>query len=145
MPTTIRMPITLVAALACLAAPAAAQERGDAKPSMSVRVAPAMAFSPARVTATAELKNVRQDDGTLFCPAVEWEWGDGTQSEESGDCGAFEAGVSQVRTRYAKQYTYYAAGTYRVTVRLKRGKSVLLAASTRITVREGAYSGPPEE
>ncbi len=136
--------LAVLAATSCLAAPAAAQGRGR-KPSLSLRVTPAVAFTPARVTATAELRNVAQDDESFFCPSVEWEWGDGTQSEESSDCGPFEAGVSQVRTRYTKQNTYHTPGAYRVTVRLKRGKTVLLAASMSITVREGAFQGLPDE
>jgi hypothetical protein len=124
---------------------AGAQPRTPAKPSMSVRVAPAMAFTPARLVVTAELKNVGQDDATFYCPTVEWDWGDGTQSEERPNCDPFEAGVSQVRTRYVKQNSYHSAGRFRVTLRLKRGNDVVLTGSTSVTIREGGgYPGPPE-
>jgi hypothetical protein len=138
---------TIVAGVlaASAAALAGAQSRTPPKPSMSVRVAPAMAFTPARLVATAELKNVGQADASFYCPALEWDWGDGTRSEERPNCDPFEEGVSQVRTRYVKQNTYNSAGRFRVTLRLKQGKDVVLAGSTEVTIREGGgYPGPPE-
>ncbi len=131
--------------VALASATVTAQSDQGAKPSMSLRASPSMAFTPARVVVTAELRNVRQDDGTFYCPALEWTWGDGTQSEERPNCDPFEAGVSQVRTRYVKQYTFYSAGRYRVTLRLKRGRDVILAGSTEVTIREGGYTGPPQD
>lgn len=140
-----RTTIVAVALAACATALAGAQPRGPAKPTMSVRAAPAMAFTPARLVVTAELKNVGQDNATFYCPTLEWDWGDGTQSEERPNCDPFEEGVSQVRTRYLKQNTYNSAGRFRVTLRLKQGKDVVLAGSTEVTIREGGgYPGPPE-
>lgn len=110
---------------------------------MTVRVSPSVVFAPARVVATADLRNVRQDDPLLYCPTVEWDWGDGTESVESSDCDPFEPGVSQVRVRYSKQSTYDTAGRYRVTLRLKRGNKVLLAGSTYVTVRGGRDPSEP--
>lgn len=137
-----RATVVLVGALAASAAAAAAQARTPPKPSISVRAAPSMAFTPARVVVTAELRNVTQDSAEFYCPALEWTWGDGTQSEERPNCDPFVQGTSEVRTRYVKQYTYYTARRYRVTVRLKRGKDTILSGSTEVTVRAGAYGDP---
>ena len=40
-----------------------------------------MAFSPARVVATADLNGGANDFEEFYCAAVEWEWGDDTQVE----------------------------------------------------------------
>jgi hypothetical protein len=140
--------LTTIAGLTALACsvPGASLVAQDApKVTMTVRVSPTVAFSPARIVATADLRNVRQDDPLLYCPTVEWDWGDGTESVESSDCDPFEPGVSQVKIRYVKQNTYHASGRYRVTLRLKRDKKVLVAGSTSIVVRASAYEGPPPE
>src|SRR5215217_8131702 len=43
------------------------------KPSVVIRVAPPISFSPARVVITAELRGGAVDDPELYCPEVEWD------------------------------------------------------------------------
>lgn len=128
---------TLAAALALAALPLSAWGDGKDKPSLSLRASPAIAFTPARILVTAELRNVTDDAQALHCPTLEWDWGDGTQSVSSSDCGPYEPGVSRVQTRYTKQNVFNTPGRFRVTLRLKQGSTTVLAGSTTVTARPG--------
>jgi hypothetical protein len=127
--------LSLAAGLA-LSQPMAARAR-DEKPSMKLRASSAMSFTPARLVFTAELRNVTNEDAELYCPLVEWEWGDGTQSSSTTDCEPFEAGKTPIQLRYVKSHTYDVPGRFQVWLRLRRGQTTLLAASTTVTVRGG--------
>jgi hypothetical protein len=107
------------------------------KPMLTVKATPAVAFSPARVRAIAELKGGPDDYQEYYCATVEWDWGDLTQSESGTDCEPYEAGVSQIVRRFTGEHTYRSQGRYRLQIRLKRNNRVLTAANTTITVRAG--------
>jgi hypothetical protein len=107
------------------------------KPALSVRATPAVSFSPARVRAVAELKGGPNDYQDLYCAAVEWDWGDLTQSESATDCEPYEAGKSEIVRRFTGEHVYRTQGRYRLQIRLKRNGKVLVAANTSVTVRPG--------
>jgi hypothetical protein len=107
------------------------------KRSLELRASPQVAFSPARIVLTGELRNVSTKDEELFCPEVEWDWGDGTQSTASADCGPFDAATSETKVRYVQQHTFDLPGRFKVVLRLKRGPQVLLSGTTTLTVRAG--------
>lgn len=110
----------------------------DAKrPSLSLRAAPAVSFAPSRVVLTAELRGGPDDFEDLYCPSIEWEWGDGTSSSSEADCAPYEAGRSQIRRRYTVEHIYRQPGTFRVQFRLKKGSRVAAGANTIIQVRPG--------
>lgn len=111
---------------------------GDEKPSIVLRASPNMAFSPARIVATADVRGGPDDHEELYCPTVEWDWGDGTRSESSVDCEPYEPGRSEIKRRYVSDHRYTYAGRYRVTLRLRRGNKVVLSAGTNVVVRPGA-------
>jgi hypothetical protein len=113
-----------------------AEEKGK-KPTLTLRASPPISFSPANILLVAELKGGPDDFEEYYCPAVEWDWGDGTRSESSADCDPFEAGKSTITRRFSKQHTYNIQGRYRVQVRLKRNSKLLTSASTNIQVRAG--------
>ena len=72
------------AVLASLAWTSMAAAPGDDKdkkakgPSVNLKPNPPMSFSPARATVTAELRGGADTDEELYCPGLEWDWGDGT-------------------------------------------------------------------
>src|SRR5690349_1940001 len=76
------------------------------KAKMTVKANPTMAFSPARIVVTADVTGGANDDQQLYCPAVEWEWGDGTKSEQSADCDPYEAGKSEIKRHFTTDHTY---------------------------------------
>ena len=45
------------------------------RPKLSVKVNPAMAMSPARVVASADLSGGADDFEEFYCTGVEWDWG----------------------------------------------------------------------
>ncbi|MCL4845172.1 MAG: hypothetical protein KJ066_01430 [Acidobacteria bacterium] len=114
---------------------ATAQSDRDRKPSLAVRTSPAVSFAPSRIYATGELRGTDVDQ--FYCASVEWDWGDGTTSENSYDCEPFEAGKSEVRRRFVAEHLYSQGGRYRVQLRLKRAGKVLLSAQSTVQVRPG--------
>jgi hypothetical protein len=113
------------------------QDEKGKKPQLSLRASPPISFSPANIHLVAELKGGPDDYEEFYCPAIEWDWGDGTRSENSSDCDPYEAGVSQISRRFSKTHVYNLQGRYRVQIRLKRNTKVLTSASTNIQVRAG--------
>lgn len=118
------------------AKPRPAEEK-PTKVTLDLRVTPAVSFSPARIRASAELKMPDDKMADFYCAGVEWDWGDLTESEESNECEPYEAGVSEVQRRFSAEHTFQTGGRYRVTLRLRRNRQVVAAASTTITVRPG--------
>jgi hypothetical protein len=112
-----------------------------------MRVSPAISFSPARVSATAELRGTPDAEAheRLYCAAVEWDWGDGTRSTNESDCEPYEPGKSELKRRYAAQHTYNYAGRYRILLRLKRDNRVVLATNQSVQVRPGAREWGEQE
>jgi len=81
------------------AKPGPLAEEKPTKVTLDLRVTPAVSFSPARIRASAELKVPDDRMSEFYCAAVEWDWGDLTESEESNECEPYEAGVSDVTRR----------------------------------------------
>ena len=120
------------------AAPQDTTERKEVKkPSLSLKASPTIVFSPARVVVTAELKGGADDSAELYCPSLEWDWGDGTRSESGTDCEPYEAGKSTIQRRYTTSHTYNIAGNYRVQLRLKRGSKTILGGHVSVQVKPG--------
>ena len=110
------------------------------RPQVRLRAQPVIAMAPARVVLTAELVGGANDFEEFYCPAIEWEWGDGTQSESSSDCAPYEAGKSEIKRRYTVEHVFR-AGVYRVMFHLKRRDKSVGAASVNIQVRPGLRDG----
>jgi hypothetical protein len=116
---------------------AQAKEDKAKRASLSLKVNPAISFSPARIVVTAELRGGAADDAELYCPQVEWDWGDGTRSEATENCDPFEAGKSEIKRRWSVSHTYTTAGNYRVVLRLKRSDKVVVSGNTTLQVKPG--------
>jgi hypothetical protein len=125
----------LLAAAAVSMAVGAADK--DKKPSLSVKASPSIAFSPARVVLTADLKGGANDYEEYYCSTVEWDWGDGTRSQQTMDCEPYEAGKSEIKRHFVIDRVFNTAGDYRVEFRLKRKDRTLTAASTIVKIRPG--------
>ena len=127
-------------ALACAAALAASlSAAGPSKPSLSLRASPAVGFAPVRMVFTAELKG--DDAADLYCPTIEWDWGDDTKSESRTDCDPFEAGKSEIKRRWIVDHSFEAPGTWKVELRLKQKSKVVAKGTTTVTVRPGLRDG----
>ena len=116
------------------------QEKKDPKrPSLSLKATPGTGMVPVRVSATAEFKGGDDDFQDYYCPAIEWNWGDGTVSETSNDCEPYESGVSQIRRRYTGSHTYKRAGAFRIVFRLKHRDKVLTSQTTIVRLLGGGF------
>ena len=115
-----------------------AQKPGDDKrPSVSLKATPPLGFSPLRVHASVDVRGGPDDAEEFYCPSIEWDWGDGTKSENSQDCDPYEEGVSTIRRRFSADHTFQNGGAYRVIFRLKQKTRVVASASTNVQVRAG--------
>jgi hypothetical protein len=114
-----------------------AHERGNKKPSLSLKATPAISFAPARVVIVAEVKGGDNDFEDFYCPSIDWDWGDDTNSTSDSDCEPYQAGKSDIKRRYTVEHRYRNAGRYKIILRLKKGDRVVASANTQIQVRAG--------
>src|SRR3990170_72626 len=100
---------------------------------MSRSLATTVCYAATVLLASVSVPAQADDYEEYYCPAVEWNWGDGTVSESAPDCEPYAPGVSQIRRRFTGSHTYKRAGAYRVLFRLKHRDKVL--TSQTVTVR----------
>ncbi|MBW8868957.1 MAG: hypothetical protein JF610_16785 [Acidobacteria bacterium] len=118
--------------------PVAAGAADKGKPNISVKANPVIAFSPARVVVTADLKGGANDYEEFYCPSIEWEWGDGTISEQTIDCDPYEAGKSEIKRHFTASKIFQTSGDYRVQFRIKKKDKTIAVAGTDVKIRPGA-------
>jgi hypothetical protein len=87
----------------------------------------------------AEVKG--DDHRDLYCPTVEWDWGDDTRSETRTDCDPFELGKSEIKRRFVVDHSFETAGDWKVEFRLKQKDKVIAKGSTTVKVRPGIRDG----
>ncbi len=114
-----------------------ARQDENKKPSLSLKATPPIAFSPARIRVVADIRGGADDYQEYYCAGIEWDWGDGTISENAQDCDPYEAGKSTIRRRFSAEHTYRQAGNYKVFFRLKRKDKTVGATSASVQVRPG--------
>lgn len=100
-----------------------------------------MGFTPLRVRASADVRDGSDDYAEFYCATVEWDWGDGTISENTTDCEPYEAGKSQIQRRFTADHVYRQAGAYRIAFRLKQKTRQVGGATVSVQVRSGAGEG----
>lgn len=151
--TMTRMFGVAILVAACSAAPLAQQElvsgreasggkdsrdsKDGERPEITVKVSPVLAFSPAKISLRAELKGGASDYEPFYCSTIEWDWGDGTSSENTMDCTPYEPGKSEIRRFYSNTHTYTVAGRYSVRFRMKKGERVVGVGAASVQVRPG--------
>jgi len=113
---------------------ASADDKGK-KPSLNIRATPRFSFSPANILFTAELRG-GDDVEEMYCPEVEWEWGDGGKSVQESDCDPWAPGT-KIERRFTNRHDYPYAGTYRIRVTLSRTDKKIASQTIEVTVRAG--------
>jgi hypothetical protein len=134
------MPKAVLALLAVLALATPGPTGGDdddggKRPELLLRATPRFSFSPANILFTAELKG-GDDVEELYCPEVEWEWGDGGKSVSEGDCDPWEPGAKIAR-RHMGRHEFRYPGAYRVRVILRKADKTIMQRTIRISVKPG--------
>jgi hypothetical protein len=113
-----------------------AKDQDGKRPKVTLKATPIVSISPARVVLTAELVGGANDYEDYYCPTVEWDWGDGTQSESTADCEPYQPGKTEIKRRFTIEHVFR-AGNYRVMFRMKRRARPIAAATANIQVRPG--------
>jgi hypothetical protein len=113
-----------------------AKDQDRMRPRVTLKAAPVVSIAPSRVVLTAELVGGSNDYEEYYCPTVEWDWGDGTQSESTVDCEPYQPGKSEIKRRFTVEHVFR-AGSYRVMFRMKRHEKSVAAATANIQVRPG--------
>lgn len=129
--------VAVAAALLASTHAPVARQRGaeDKKPSLSLKVTPPLGFSPLRVRAVVDVRDGADDYQDFYCAAMEWDWGDGTVSENSSDCDPYEAGKSTIRRRFTADHVFRQRGGHKIVFRLKQKNRVVASATASIQVR----------
>jgi hypothetical protein len=107
------------------------------KPSLSLKATPPISFSPAKIRVAADVRGGSDDYEDFYCPTIEWEWGDGTISENTQDCDPYESGKSTIRRRFSAEHTYRMSGNFKVVFKLKQKTKTIAATSVSVQVRPG--------
>lgn len=118
-------------------APAPAAAQPPKRPSLTLTASPMVAATPAKVFFLGELKGGSDDYEDLYCPTVEWDWGDDTSSESTVQCEPYEPGTSLIQRRYSTQHEFKTAGTYRVQLKLKKKNKVIVTTHVLLRVTQG--------
>ena len=132
-----------VAALAAALAvgnPADALQRDsddDKKPSVALRATPPLGFAPLKVRVVADIRGGANDYADFYCASVEWDWADGSTSENSEDCDPYETGKSAIQRRFTAEHTFRQGGEYDIAFRLKQKKRVVGLGRIMVRVRSG--------
>ena len=133
---------TLAVGLAlCLPAVLSGQKAEAKKPSLSLKATPPVGFTPLRVVVSVDVKDGDDDYADFYCAGVEWDWGDGTISENSSDCDPYEPGKSTIRRRFTADHIYRQPGQFKVVFKLKQKTKQVAAVSTNVQVRGGVGDG----
>ena len=134
---TFRCALSIGAACLLLgASPTAAGQADTDRPKLSLNASPRVGRSPLRIVFTAELTGGANDYEEYYCPTIQWEWGDGTESESTVDCEPYEPGKSEIRRRFTVSHVFKGGG-HTVTLRLKRGDKLVATASVQVQVQPG--------
>ena len=112
------------------------------KPSLQIRATPVNGFAPLKVSVIVSLQGGANDFQDFYCPSIEWDWDDGTKSEEKIDCDPYEPGKSEIRRNYRAEHMYYVGGAdHRVQFRLKQKKRTVASTSTTVRIQPGVRDG----
>jgi len=110
------------------------KDKDDKRPKVTLRAQPVVSISPSKVTLRAEITGGANDYEEFYCPTIEWDWGDGTQSESTSDCEPYEAGKSEIKRRFTVEHVFR-AGSHQIAFRLKRRDKAIAMATTTIQVQ----------
>jgi hypothetical protein len=113
------------------------RQEENKKPSLSLKATPPISFSPAKVRVAVDVRGGADDYQEFYCPTIEWDWGDGTISENTEDCDPYEAGKSTIRRRFSAEHTYRMSGNFKVVFKLKQKSKTVAATSVTVQVRPG--------
>ena len=138
------LPLAIAFALSAAAVVSAGADRNsdkEKKPSLKLKASPTIAFSPARVVLTGDVTGGSGNNEDLYCAAIEWQWGDGTKSNQKADCDPYVAGQSEIKRHFVADRVFDTSGDYHVTLTLKQKDKIVAFGSTLVKIRPGLREG----
>lgn len=138
------LPLAIAFTLSAAAVVSAGADRNsdkDKKPSLRLKASPTIAFSPARVVLTGDVTGGSGNNEDLYCAAIEWQWGDGTKSNQKADCDPYVAGQSEIKRHFVADRVFDTSGDYHVTLTLKQKDKIVAFGSTLVKIRPGLREG----
>ena len=112
------------------------EKDNDKRPQLKLTARPPLGMAPLKVVLTGDLLGGPNDSEEFYCPSIEWDWGDGTQSESTVDCDPYEPGKSEIKRRWTVEHVFR-PGTYHVVLRLKKHDKAITQATVSLEVRPG--------
>jgi hypothetical protein len=116
------------------------RQEATRKPEVFLIAIPSVAFAPARIKFTVDLRDGADDYEEFYCASVEWDWDDGTVSQWTRDCEPYRAGRSRIQRTFSAVHTYDLADEYQPKFRLKKRGRIVAQVGADIEV----HSGRPE-
>jgi hypothetical protein len=117
--------------LLLMAVPVQSADRDE--PRLRLRTARRIAFSPVEVFFVAELVGGDEIE-SFYCPALVWEWGDGSRSVSQSDCPPFSA-EGELQRFFTARHVYRHSGNHEVRLTLRKVDRAVASAAVSIQVR----------
>ncbi len=135
-----RLFIALLTAFLMLAP--ATPSGSDSKPKLKIKAPRSVfmkptgmrSYAPVSVRLRAELEGRPEDPEEYYCLEGEWEWGDETESSYEPDCDPYEEGA-ELKRIFTATHTFRYPGTYRIYLRLNRGRETILSGQATVQLR----------
>ena len=104
------------------------------RPRLVLKIDQHVGGAPTRIALTADLVGGADDYEEFYCPTIQWDWDDGTESESIFDCRPYRPGVSMIVRHFAIEHVFEEGGEYRVSFRLTRDDTELASAETNVLI-----------
>jgi len=120
------------------------------KPKVELKPTPQFALLGigSRASATVRFRLSVKDAGNedFYCPRVEWEWEDGTRSEEESDCPEFASAAPADHDKsWTKSHAFWEPGSHVIRARLYKGDRLIRTIETKVEVSGESVPGKYRE
>jgi hypothetical protein len=110
-----------------------------AKPQVELKATPMMAMIPIGGSpAIVRFQLIVKDNGDegFYCPRVEWEWENGTQSVEESDCPPFDkATPTDHQASFRRSHEFWEPGKHLIQARLYKSDKLIRKVEISVEVR----------
>ncbi len=125
--------------LVAVAAPGSSFRSNGKAAVLKLSASPRIGNVPAKIQFHAFIEGGRDDDPSLYCPDVEWDFQDAV-FRDTRDCPEYEEGT-RIQRAYETAHTFETVGVYQVEVRLIRRERVVLKGNIEVRVQKSGFRG----
>lgn len=131
--------VTLLLSLLLLASTGSSHRSMGKAAVLRLSASPRFGEVRAKIQFHANIEGGRDDDPSLYCPDVEWDFKDAF-FRDTRDCPEYHEGT-RIQRAYETSHIFETPGVYDVEVRLVRRERVVLKAKIEVTVRGSGLQG----